>query len=108
MPEDVMTDRRTFLRQAAAASALIAAAAGRAEVIAPADTTAARMKSYTIPHTSIRVSRLAYGTALLGNAWVRADFLSKTITGIRSAYDNGITLFDLADVYGGGASEEAL
>ena len=66
------------------------------------------MKTYRIPHTDLSLSRMAYGCAMLGN-WdheplttedkVRASRL------VHTAHDQGINVFDHADVYGFGKSE---
>lgn len=66
------------------------------------------MNTYKVPHTDLVVSRIAYGTAMLGSAHRSSDFIAKTVRAMHTAYDNGITFFDLADVYGAGRSEAAL
>src|SRR5579884_2283842 len=66
------------------------------------------MNSQNIARTDISVSSLAFGCAMLGLDWSDPDFVAKTIPLIRAAYDQGITLFDLADVYGNGGAEAAL
>lgn len=66
------------------------------------------MNTYKVPHTGLVVSRIAYGTAMLGSAHHSSDFIAKTVRAMHTAYDNGITFFDLADVYGAGRSEAAL
>jgi predicted oxidoreductase len=63
-----------------------------------------------IPHTDMEVSRIAYGCAdLVG--WTRdplsEDDVVKAERAIRAAVESGITLFDLADLYGFGKAEEA-
>jgi predicted oxidoreductase len=45
---------------------------------------------------------------MLGWDWSSSDFVARTVPIIRAAYDQGITFFDLADVYGNGSSEAAL
>jgi aryl-alcohol dehydrogenase-like predicted oxidoreductase len=58
--------------------------------------------------TGLRVSELALGTwAFGGDEWGPADDGSATAT-IHAALDAGVTLFDTADVYGYGHSEELL
>lgn len=65
------------------------------------------MKTYGIPHTNLVVSRLAYGTGMLGG-WRSLDFVAKSTRAIYTAYENGITFFDTADIYAEGRSEAAL
>ena len=66
------------------------------------------MTSRKIPRTDLTVSRLAFGCAMLGWDWSSPDFVARTVPVIRTAYDQGITFFDVADVYGNGSSETAL
>ena len=111
-----MSTRREFLTQAAAATLATsaAAAAGTAEQSAvgagsaPPSRHAGAMKTYTVPQTDLVVSRLAYGCAMIGVDSNTSEFIAQTITNIRAAADQGITLFDTADVYAGGKSELAL
>ena len=69
------------------------------------------MKTYRVPHTDMSVSRIAYGCSQLAS-WdkqpVSSDDIAKAARAIHTAYDNGITLFDNADVYGYGKSEAVL
>ena len=67
-----------------------------------------QMRTYRIPKTDLVVSRLALGIGMLGVSWNRSDLVQTTMQAIRVAYDSGITLFDTADVYAEGQSEEAL
>jgi predicted oxidoreductase len=110
-----MSTRREFLTQAAVATWLASTArADSAESkAAPATSaTAAKpagtMRTYTVPHTNLVVSRLAYGNAMLGSDWDSPDFIAHTVPVIRAAYEQGITFFDTADIYGHGKSELAL
>jgi predicted oxidoreductase len=66
------------------------------------------MKMQRLGRTDLMVSRLAYGCAMLGNDWNSPDFAEKAGRAISAAYDNGIRLFDLADVYGDGKAEIAM
>jgi predicted oxidoreductase len=71
------------------------------------------MKSYSIPRTDLHVSRIAFGCDLLVQDGVSPDAFSaadiaKAGRVVNVAYDNGITLFDTAEVYGDGSSEAAL
>jgi predicted oxidoreductase len=109
-----MSTRREFLTQAAVATFMAGAAAARADAAetktAPSGSTTAKpaMKTYTVPHTDLVVSRLAYGNAMIGVDSNNPDFIARTIPNIQAAYEQGITLFDTADVYGHGKSELAL
>src|SRR5690349_17315790 len=69
------------------------------------------MKTYKVPQTDLVVSRISYGCASLGGDWNK-DAVSKEAVAqagrlINTAFDNGITLFDHADIYGYGKSEAA-
>jgi predicted oxidoreductase len=66
------------------------------------------MRAVKFPHTDLSASRLAFGCAMLGWDWDSPDFVAKTIPIIKTALDQGITFFDLADVYGYGKAESAL
>src|SRR6516164_298862 len=112
-----MSTRREFLTRAAVASVIAsntaplaeaaeakAAAAGPAAAAKPAG----GLKTYTVPHTDLVVSRLAYGNAMIGSDSNSPDFIAQTVPVIRAAYEQGITFFDTADVYGHGKSELAL
>jgi predicted oxidoreductase len=112
-----MSTRREFLTQAAVATFIAssaAPAAGAAQVKAAPGATATTakprgaMKTYTVPHTDLVVSRLAYGNAMLGTDWNSPDFIAQSVPVIQAAYEQGITFFDTADVYGHGKSELAL
>lgn len=87
----------------AAASAQIVYAA-KASVAGPKTP----MKTYKVPQTDLVVSRIAYGCGGLAD-WnkdpVNADAIAKASRLINTAYDNGITLFDHADLYAFGKSE---
>ena len=66
------------------------------------------MKTYTVPHTDLVISRLAFGCAMLGVNWNDPDFVAKAVPVINTAREQGITFFDTADVYGYGKAETAL
>jgi predicted oxidoreductase len=110
-----MPTRRDLLLGTVAGVASMArtplAAAGTRKIAAASDRTTA-MATYRILHTDLVVSRLAYGGGSLGGAWVQESASEQTIANaerlIHTAYDNGITLFDMADVYAFGKSEAAL
>jgi len=64
------------------------------------------MEFVDIPHTELRVSRVALGTWAIGGwMWGGTDE-TKSIATIRAAVDHGINVIDTAPVYGFGRSEE--
>ncbi len=69
------------------------------------------MKTYTIPNTDLTVSRLAYGCMKIGGAWNTEPLSPETreaaVRVALTAYEQGVTLFDHADIYTRGKSEEA-
>jgi hypothetical protein len=65
------------------------------------------MQYTTLGRSGLRVSRIAFGTWQLGGDWGRTDE-SAAISAIQRAADKGVTLFDTAQAYGFGASEELL
>jgi predicted oxidoreductase len=113
-----MPNRRGFLFQTAAG----VAAAAHAFPTAAAETST-RSKAYRIPRTELTVSRMAYGCVQMG--WgdtvitdpasfyreikepLEPSTVTRAVQLINAAYDNGITLFDLADFYGAGKAESA-
>jgi aryl-alcohol dehydrogenase-like predicted oxidoreductase len=66
------------------------------------------MQTYLIPNTDLVVSRIAYGCAGLAG-WSRepatAGDVASAARVVMTACDNGITLFDHADIYGYGRAE---
>ena len=110
-----MSTRREFLTQAAAAT-LVAKAAPSAGSAADAKAApgsgstkpSGPMKTYTVPHTDLVVTRLAYGNAMIGFDRNSPDFIPQTVATVQAAVDQGVTLLDTADVYAQGKSEEAL
>jgi predicted oxidoreductase len=105
-----MPTRREFLTQTAATGFVVAASVQLAKA-AMEDTSEGPktpLKTYQIPHTNLVVSRIAYGCAMVGMDWNDPDFIAKTVPLINTAYDNGVTFFDLADIYGFGKAESAL
>jgi predicted oxidoreductase len=109
-----MTTRREFLGQATVAAVATGAMTGADADDTPSGShqaavnTASLLKTYKIPHTDLTVSRLAFGCAMIGWDWSSPDFADKTAPIIRTAYEQGVTFFDLADVYGNGNAERAL
>jgi aryl-alcohol dehydrogenase-like predicted oxidoreductase len=65
------------------------------------------VRTITLGRTGLEVSRIAFGTWQLGGEWGRFDEAA-AIDAIRRARDLGITLFDTAQAYGFGASEQLL
>ena len=65
------------------------------------------MRTITVGRTGLEVSRIAFGTWQLGGEWGSFDE-EAAIAAIRRARDLGITLFDTAQAYGFGASEQLL
>src|SRR3954469_19911469 len=67
------------------------------------------MDSVNLGRTGLRVSRLCLGMMSFGNdsdrPWVLDEEAAEPI--VRGAVEGGITFFDTADVYSGGASEVA-
>lgn len=67
------------------------------------------MKTLRIPRTDLEVSRIAYGCMQLSKAWddasVTASEIASTLILIETALEQGITLFDHADIYARGKSE---
>ena len=68
------------------------------------------MKTYFIPHTDVTVSRIAYGCMKLGRHWDATPINDADINAgmevVHTALENGITLFDHADIYSRGKSEQ--
>ena len=67
------------------------------------------MKTLRIPRTDLEVSRIAYGCMQLSKAWDDAPITSAEIAStlklVDTALEQGITLFDHADIYARGKSE---
>ena len=66
------------------------------------------MKYRTYPQSDLRVSEIGFGLWTTGTNWwgVKSDDDADAL--LREAFELGITLFDAADVYGNGRSEEQL
>jgi predicted oxidoreductase len=68
------------------------------------------VRSYQIAGTSLEVSRIGYGCMRIGGTWTRDPLTvqdrNKAVRAVRAALDQGITLFDHADIYTRGKSEE--
>lgn len=69
------------------------------------------MKTYTIPNTDLTVSRIAFGCMRIAGGWGPEPLTqAQKDAAVRvsvTAYEQGITLFDHADIYARGKSEEA-
>jgi hypothetical protein len=65
------------------------------------------MQQVTLGRSGLMVSRLAFGTWELGGDWGPTD-TAAALDAIRRAADEGVTLFDTAQAYGFGQSEQLL
>ncbi len=67
------------------------------------------MKYTLLADTDIRISRLAFGAwAIIGGFnWGDQD-AKDSIAALQAAYDSGVTLFDTAEGYGNGSSEQLI
>ena len=67
------------------------------------------MKRYLLPHSELEVSRIAYGCMQLSRAWdataITGDEIAATLRQLDTALEQGINLFDHADIYACGKSE---
>jgi predicted oxidoreductase len=68
------------------------------------------MKTYSIPHTDLNVSRLALGCMKMGGHWNSDPFTQAEVLGgvsaMQAALEHGINFFDHADIYCMGKSEQ--
>src|SRR6478609_9427212 len=65
------------------------------------------MKTTTLGHSGLEVSRIAFGTWQLGGDWGQFDEHA-AVAAIRRARELGVNFFDTAQAYGFGASEAIL
>ena len=65
------------------------------------------MKHTILGKSRLDVSRIAFGTWQLGGDWGRTD-TATAMAAIRRAADKGVTIFDTAQGYGFGQSEQLL
>lgn len=69
------------------------------------------MRTYTLPGTDLEMSRIAYGCMNLGGTWddspLTDDLKESAKRAVMTAIEAGITLFDHADIYTWGKSEQA-
>jgi aryl-alcohol dehydrogenase-like predicted oxidoreductase len=66
------------------------------------------MEYRTYPKTSLRVSAVGFGLWTTATGWWGAKSDDEAVALLHEAFDLGITLFDAADTYGNGRSEEQL
>ena len=67
------------------------------------------MKTFPIPHTNLKASRIAYGCGSIGGSWdetPRTDSVrAKALAVLKASFDCGINFYDHADIYTYGKSE---
>ncbi len=67
------------------------------------------MKTYRIPNTNLDVSVIGYGCMTIGKRWdgspLTSDDRAKATRAVMTAFENGMTFFDHADIYCRGKSE---
>ena len=66
------------------------------------------MKYRTYPNTDVTVSEVGFGLWTTSTGWWGEKSDAEAVAMLRDAHDLGITLFDAADTYGNGRSEEQL
>ena len=66
------------------------------------------MKFRTLPETNIRVSEIGFGLWTVSTGWWGKFTEGEAIGLMHKALDLGITLYDVADTYGNGYSEELI
>src|ERR1700761_4755032 len=66
------------------------------------------MKFRTLPETDVRVSEIGFGLWTISTGWWGNFTEGESIALMHKALDLGITLFDAADTYGNGYSEELI
>lgn len=66
------------------------------------------MKFRTLPETDIRVSEIGFGLWTISTGWWGTFTEGEAVGLMHKALDLGITLFDAADTYGNGLSEELI
>ena len=66
------------------------------------------MKYRTYPNSNVTVSEIGFGLWTTGTDWWGKKTESEALALLHEAFDLGVTLFDAADVYGNGRSEEQL
>jgi len=66
------------------------------------------MKYRTYPNSDVRVSEVGFGLWTTSTGWWGEKSDAEAVAMLREAHDLGVTLFDAADTYGNGRSEEQL
>src|SRR5271170_7167367 len=66
------------------------------------------MKFRTLPETDIRVSEIGFGLWTISTGWWGTFTEGEAIALMHRALDLGVTLYDAADTYGNGLSEELI
>jgi aryl-alcohol dehydrogenase-like predicted oxidoreductase len=66
------------------------------------------MKYRTYPNSDVTVSEIGFGLWTTATGWWGEKSDDDAVAMLREAHDSGITLFDAADTYGNGRSEEQL
>src|SRR5437762_3451837 len=66
------------------------------------------MKFRTYKNTDLRVSEVGFGLWTISTHWWRNFTEGEAMALMRKAFDLGVTLFDAADTYGNGLSEELI
>jgi aryl-alcohol dehydrogenase-like predicted oxidoreductase len=66
------------------------------------------MKYRTYPSSDVTVSEISFGLWTTSTGWWGEKSDTEAVAMLRDAHDLGITLFDAADTYGNGRSEEQL
>jgi aryl-alcohol dehydrogenase-like predicted oxidoreductase len=66
------------------------------------------MKYRTYPNSTVSVSEVGFGLWTTATSWWGEKTDAQAVDMLHEAYDLGITLFDAADTYGNGRSEEQL
>ncbi len=66
------------------------------------------MKYRTYPKSTVTVSEIGFGLWTTATSWWGDKTDEQAVAMLREAFDAGITLFDAADTYGNGRSEEQL
>jgi predicted oxidoreductase len=105
-----MGTRREFVNQAAALTvAATTVSLGSSVDAASPVAMPGTMRTYKIPRTDLEVSRVAGGVEKLGGGWnkepIDAAARDDAERVVKAAYENGITLFDMSDIYGYGKVE---
>jgi aryl-alcohol dehydrogenase-like predicted oxidoreductase len=66
------------------------------------------MRYRTYPNSDVTVSEIGFGLWTTSTGWWGEKSDEEAVAMLRAAYDRGITLYDAADTYGNGRSEEQL